>query len=459
MYDRRYTPERISELKSNEIFVFGSNLEGSHGGGAAKLAYKRFGAVWGEGVGLHGQSYAIPTMQGGVDTIKPYVDAFIRFAKRNRHLAFLVTRIGCGIAGFRDEEIAPLFKEAIDVENVFLPKAFVKCLRGNVVPATEGEITWDSAAFRAKYDALMRKVSRGDQSAYYQVKELRAQVYRNTIEIVNQGYYTTEEGARVLFPDLSDMEQGTVFYRQAFGVDEMDSRKEGTSIVVRNVDCLAEGVRLTHEGYNPAILNMASSKNPGGGVMTGAAAQEETLFRRTNLFRSLYQFTESFMGHEWYAKYITPKRSGERYPMDNTACGIYTPNALLFREDEGLGYKLMGAPERLSFIAVSGINRPALKDATHLTDHMAEATKEKMRTILRIGLRHKHDSLVLGALGCGAFCNPPSHIARLFHEVLDEQPFKNRYRLISFAILDDSNAHRSHNPEGNYLPFLREFTE
>ena len=181
MYDRRYTPERISELKGNEIFVFGSNLEGSHGGGAAKLAYKRVGAVWGEGVGLHGQSYAIPTMQGGVDTIKPYVDAFIRFAKRNRHLAFLVTRIGCGIAGFRDEEIAPLFKEAIDVENVFLPKAFVKCLRGNVVPATEGEITWDSAAFRAKYDALMRKVSRGDQSAYYQVKELRAQVYRNTI--------------------------------------------------------------------------------------------------------------------------------------------------------------------------------------------------------------------------------------------------------------------------------------
>ena len=66
MYDRRYTPERILELKGNEIFVFGSNLAGAHAGGAARLAYERFGAVWGEGVGLHGQTYAIPTMQGGV---------------------------------------------------------------------------------------------------------------------------------------------------------------------------------------------------------------------------------------------------------------------------------------------------------------------------------------------------------------------------------------------------------
>ena len=71
MYNRAYTPERISELKENEIFVFGSNLAGAHGGGAARLAYNRFGAVWGEGVGLHGKTYAIPTMQGGVETIKP----------------------------------------------------------------------------------------------------------------------------------------------------------------------------------------------------------------------------------------------------------------------------------------------------------------------------------------------------------------------------------------------------
>ncbi len=129
MYNREYTSERINKLEPNEIFVFGSNLAGAHGGGAARAALNRFGAVWGQGVGLQGQSYAIPTMQGGVETIKPYVDEFIDFARQHPELKFLVTRIGCGIAGFRDEEIAPLFTAAIEVENVILPKEFVEAIK------------------------------------------------------------------------------------------------------------------------------------------------------------------------------------------------------------------------------------------------------------------------------------------------------------------------------------------
>ena len=128
MYSRRYTSDIITELKENEIFVFGSNLQGFHGGGAAKIAYRSFGAEWGKGIGLYGESYAIPTMQGGVETIRPYVDEFIQFAIENPHLVFLVTRIGCGIAGFRDEEIAPLFIDAIDVGNIILPEEFVQCI-------------------------------------------------------------------------------------------------------------------------------------------------------------------------------------------------------------------------------------------------------------------------------------------------------------------------------------------
>ena len=124
-----FTPDMISELKADEVFVFGSNLEGMHGGGAAFTAWKKFGAVMGCGVGLRGQSYAIPTMQGGVETIKPYVDSFIVFAKEHPELFFYVTRIGCGIAGFRDKEIAPLFSEAISVENICLPESFVKVLK------------------------------------------------------------------------------------------------------------------------------------------------------------------------------------------------------------------------------------------------------------------------------------------------------------------------------------------
>ena len=129
MYNRDYTPERISSLKKNEIFVFGSNLAGMHGGGAAYVAFKQFGAVMGCGVGLRGQSYAIPTMQGGVETIQPYVDGFIAFASEHPELFFYVTRIGCGIAGFREKEIAPLFAQAVGLENVCLPEGFVKILR------------------------------------------------------------------------------------------------------------------------------------------------------------------------------------------------------------------------------------------------------------------------------------------------------------------------------------------
>ena len=123
-----FTPEFITQLKADEIFVFGSNLAGMHGGGAAYVAFKKFGAIMGCGVGLQGQSYAIPTMQGGVETIKPYVDDFIAFAKEHPELFFYVTRIGCGIAGFRDKEIAPLFAKAIGLENVCLPEPFVKVL-------------------------------------------------------------------------------------------------------------------------------------------------------------------------------------------------------------------------------------------------------------------------------------------------------------------------------------------
>ena len=125
---KRITPDFITKLEENEIFVFGSNLGGHHGGGAARIAYEKFGAIWGQGVGLQGQSYGIPTMQGGRETIRPYTEQFIEFAKQHKEFHFLVTRVGCGIAGFSDREIAPLFKEAKALENVSLPKEFWQIL-------------------------------------------------------------------------------------------------------------------------------------------------------------------------------------------------------------------------------------------------------------------------------------------------------------------------------------------
>ena len=120
----RITPRWIDSLKENEIFVFGSNLAGMHGGGAARIARLHFGAVMGKGVGLQGQSYAIPTMQGGVETIRPYVNDFLDFAKHHPEMQFLVTPIGCGIAGFEAEDIAPLFEEAKEMKNISLPESF-----------------------------------------------------------------------------------------------------------------------------------------------------------------------------------------------------------------------------------------------------------------------------------------------------------------------------------------------
>lgn len=122
MNNTQITPEFITRLAADEVFVFGSNLAGMHGGGAARMAYEHFGAEWGVGVGPTGQCYAIPTMQGGIDTIRPYVDEFIVYAKQHSDKRFLVTRIGCGIAGFTDEEIAPLFREALTIPNIALPQ-------------------------------------------------------------------------------------------------------------------------------------------------------------------------------------------------------------------------------------------------------------------------------------------------------------------------------------------------
>lgn len=123
----------ITKLKDNEIFVFGSNLAGIHGAGAAAQAFEEWGAKWGQGVGLQGQTYAIPSKDKNIRTlpineIKPFVDEFIEFAKQNKHLVFLVTEIGCGLAGYQPQDMAPLFRKALLVKNIFLPERFISSL-------------------------------------------------------------------------------------------------------------------------------------------------------------------------------------------------------------------------------------------------------------------------------------------------------------------------------------------
>lgn len=127
------TPERITHLEENGIFVFGANEAGRHGKGAAWLAKTKFGAAMGIGVGFHGQSYAIPTKDCDlevlpIEVIASYVRDFVSFAKKNRHLTFFVTKIGCGLANYKPEQIAPLFSECVSLSNVYLPLEFLEIL-------------------------------------------------------------------------------------------------------------------------------------------------------------------------------------------------------------------------------------------------------------------------------------------------------------------------------------------
>ena len=138
----KFTPEKIIELENNEFFVFGSNIQGEHVGGAALFAVNNFKAINGQGFGIQGNAYAIPTCIrlwdnkcnrytkpfDDVSQIKPFVDAFISDAKRFHYSTFFVTKIGCGIAGFIVSEVAELFRPCLEMENVILPKEFVECL-------------------------------------------------------------------------------------------------------------------------------------------------------------------------------------------------------------------------------------------------------------------------------------------------------------------------------------------
>jgi hypothetical protein len=128
----RITPEDITTLNDGEIFVFGSNLAGIHGAGAAKIALQ-WGAIMGYGIGLKGYTYAIPTKNRKVETlplniIERYIEGFLLFTKLYPELNFLVTRIGCGLAGYADEDIAPMFKYALKVHNICLPESFWKII-------------------------------------------------------------------------------------------------------------------------------------------------------------------------------------------------------------------------------------------------------------------------------------------------------------------------------------------
>ena len=122
--NNRITPDYVTSLRENEIFVFGCRRSGRHWEGAAAFALEIFGAVFGQGDGIQGKSYAIATAGVGLVDIKVAVERFAQYAKEHPEQNFLVTRIGCGLGGWRVPQIAPMFREASLLNNVWLPKEF-----------------------------------------------------------------------------------------------------------------------------------------------------------------------------------------------------------------------------------------------------------------------------------------------------------------------------------------------
>jgi uncharacterized protein (TIGR02452 family) len=280
-------------------------------------------------------------------------------------------------------------------------------------------------------------------------RELRAEIFQETIRLTKANGYLLN-GKQV------DIDNSIIVseYFDNPAVMKIDETFK-TNFSVINADCLETSQVLCNSGLNPCMLNLANRQNPGGGVLRGAGAQEENIFRRTNLFMSLYQYAP-------YASEYGIVKHEKSYPLDRNTGGIYSSNITVFRGSEQNGYCLLAHPFKISVVTVPALNRPELvmrNNECYIVDSLLEPVKQKMRTILRIAGKYHHDSLVLGAFGCGAFANPPNHIAKLFKDVFAETEFKNKFKTVVFAIYEDHNSGKGHNPNGNVLPFLEVFDE
>ncbi len=231
----------------------------------------------------------------------------------------------------------------------------------------------------------------------------------------------------------------TKFYVKTFPLKQKHHFE--TKYRILNKDTIDLALKLQKEGLNPCVLNMASIFKPGGGWMTGAPAQEEQLFYRSTYDLALTDPKKMDVNRRW------------KYPIPTTG-GIYTPDVFVFRDNEKNGYTVWDYPDckYVNFVAVAALKRPLVVNDM-LTDFDAKLTKEKIRTMLRISLIHGHTSVLLSAFGCGAYGNPPKHIAQLFKQVFDEMEFKHQFTDVIFGILKTGKN------DNNFEIFSRAFSD
>ena len=281
-------------------------------------------------------------------------------------------------------------------------------------------------------------------------KEERTVMFHHTTNTVLNGGYKARNGADITFYREEEMLKDTKFYAKKANVNyDSLAKYENTDIKVIDDDCLYVAKSMTSLGFRPAVLNMASFHTPGGGVERGSAAQEESIFRRTDIFRSLYQFHS--VGELYNIEQLE-----ERYPLELHYGAIYTPNVTVFKSAEKDGCKLLDEPFFIDVITIPAVRKPELVDGK-LKPWVVDILKIKIRQMFDIALENGNDSLVLSAFGCGAYGTPPKEMARLFHEVMSSDRYKNAFKAIWFAIMNVPSTNGTHNPEGNFKPFADEF--
>ena len=298
-------------------------------------------------------------------------------------------------------------------------------------------VTWDAEKWKRDFFR-----------PYADYRFLRKQVWENTLAAVGCGCYISADGTEVRLPADGELYTEPCYYSREFTA-VFEPLSEAPEITVVPDDCLDKAREWVGKGLEVCVLNMANAYVPGGGVRSGAGAQEEYLFRCSDYYRSLYRFTD-------YAERFGTVSARERYPMDRDFGGIYSPNVTVFRGNESSGYPLLSKPYQVNMIAVAGIDMPELVrvgDELRIAPALVGTAENKIRTVLRIACRHGQRALVLGALGCGAFRNPPAHIAELFRKVLSESEFGGAFGRICFAVKADRNSRG----DTNYLAFKRTF--
>jgi len=292
---------------------------------------------------------------------------------------------------------------------------------------------------------------------------VRTDVYKHNQTIFNAWKYIAPSGKVVALPGTrQELLDATKVYQEEVSAAEVPARHKTTKTGCANEDCIIIAKALIDSGLNPAILNMANPYKACGNYNSGDGSQEPSLCRASTLSPTLYQYYNKL----WANKADVPLREPAAYPIDVRYGGIYSP-VIVFRDNVSTGFALREEPFQTAIITTGALNFNGNITPNNLeyraddggfTEEGEQVMRDKIRTIYRIALLNGHDSLVLGAFGCGAFKLKPELVSALFKETLEEKEFKGKFHTIVFAMMEGSAGKRKKvEEEGKLGSFYKAF--